>query len=230
LDNITQGNVGNPIQFHLSYDNGAGRLRLPVNPASIKIADTHGFQDVQAAQLGEITVIGNRALSDISFSSLFPRDYDPAYCAYTPMPDPWRCVDLIQRWMRSKKPIRLTVTGTPINYAVTIRSFNIDPERGGSPGDIYYDIAFKEYVFVNFRKVEVSAKQEVRILSAASVRPNTAAKVTRYTVVSGDSLWKIAQRYLNDGDKWRTIYNANKAVVGANPNLIFPGQTLVIPQ
>lgn len=49
-----------------------------------------------------------------------------------------------------------------------------------------------------------------------------------YTVVSGDTLWAIAQSYYGDGSLWPRIYDANKNIV-ANPNLIFPGQVLIIP-
>jgi LysM repeat protein len=46
-----------------------------------------------------------------------------------------------------------------------------------------------------------------------------------YVVQSGDTLSKIAQRaHLN----WHTLYANNKKVVGANPNVIFPGQRLVL--
>jgi hypothetical protein len=48
-----------------------------------------------------------------------------------------------------------------------------------------------------------------------------------YTVVPGDSLSKIAQRFYGRQD-WQRIYNANRSTI-KNPNLIFPGQRLVIP-
>lgn len=47
-----------------------------------------------------------------------------------------------------------------------------------------------------------------------------------YTVQSGDSLAKIASRY---GTTWQKIYEANKAIIGSNPNFIKPGQNLTIP-
>lgn len=218
----------NPIQFHLSYSNGAETLWLPVSPSSIRISSTHGYQDVDAAQLGEFTVIGKRKSSEYAFSSFFPRDYDPSYCAYSPLPAPWDCVNMIDRWMRSGNPMRLTIAGTPVNVAVTVRSFNYEPERGGSPGDIYYDIAFKEYVFVDVRRVSLEAQQAV--IMSEVVRPDTEIQPGSYVVAEGDSLWKIAQRTYGDGDKWRSIYDVNRDAIGVNPNLIFPGQTLIIPE
>lgn len=51
------------------------------------------------------------------------------------------------------------------------------------------------------------------------------AATDRYTVQSGDSLWKISLKY-HVG--WPDIYQANKSQI-ANPHLIYPGQVLVIP-
>jgi nucleoid-associated protein YgaU len=48
-----------------------------------------------------------------------------------------------------------------------------------------------------------------------------------YTVKSGDTLSKIGQ---NHGVAWREIYEANKDVIGDNPDLIKPGQSLRIPK
>lgn len=47
-----------------------------------------------------------------------------------------------------------------------------------------------------------------------------------YTVRSGDTLSGIGSKY---GVSWKKIYEANKSVIGSNPNRIYPGQTLTIP-
>ena len=50
-----------------------------------------------------------------------------------------------------------------------------------------------------------------------------------YTVVSGDSLSKIAKHHYGDAAKWHQIYDANKALIGNNPDLIEVGQVLTLP-
>ena len=50
-----------------------------------------------------------------------------------------------------------------------------------------------------------------------------------YTVVSGDSLSKIAKHHYGDAAKWQQIYEANKALIGNNPDLIEVGQVLTLP-
>ncbi len=53
---------------------------------------------------------------------------------------------------------------------------------------------------------------------------------TNYVVKSGDSLSKIARGIYGDAKQWTRIYEANRALIGDNPDLIQPGQNLVIPQ
>ena len=47
-----------------------------------------------------------------------------------------------------------------------------------------------------------------------------------YTVVSGDTLWAISERFYGDGSKYQVIADASGI---SNPDLIYPGQVLTIP-
>ncbi len=51
-----------------------------------------------------------------------------------------------------------------------------------------------------------------------------------YTVGSGDVLGAISQKVYGTATKWRTIYDANRDVIGADPNKLKPGMVLRIPQ
>jgi nucleoid-associated protein YgaU len=57
---------------------------------------------------------------------------------------------------------------------------------------------------------------------------STASEKT-YEVQSGDSLSKIAKREYGDANLWPRIYEANKDIL-KDPDKIFPGQTLRIPE
>jgi nucleoid-associated protein YgaU len=50
-----------------------------------------------------------------------------------------------------------------------------------------------------------------------------------YTVVAGDTLSAIAQQLYGDGSLWPRLFEANRNQI-ADPNLIFPGQVLRVPQ
>jgi nucleoid-associated protein YgaU len=53
-------------------------------------------------------------------------------------------------------------------------------------------------------------------------------KITTATVVRGDSLWRLSRRALGGGERYAVIYQANREQI-RNPNLIYPGQVLVLP-
>ena len=52
---------------------------------------------------------------------------------------------------------------------------------------------------------------------------------TTYTVKKGDNLWNIAKKFYGSGAQYTKIYEANRGVIGGNPNLIYPGQVFTIP-
>jgi len=55
-----------------------------------------------------------------------------------------------------------------------------------------------------------------------------AASTQTYTVRSGDSLSKIAHKAYGHSKHWRMIFDANRDQLD-NPDLIQPGQVLVLP-
>lgn len=48
-------------------------------------------------------------------------------------------------------------------------------------------------------------------------------KEKRYVVKKGDCLWDIAEKQLGDGMRWSSIYEANKALIGDDPDLLYVG-------
>ena len=83
----------------------------------------------------------------------------------------------------------------------------------------------------------------VSLPSAASSAPKTAPKAREgtppeqktHTVVAGDCLWAIAQKYYGDGSKYPELYAKNKAIIDAknkgtgNPRMtIYPHQKLIL--
>jgi phage protein D len=56
------------------------------------------------------------------------------------------------------------------------------------------------------------------------------ASATTYTVTDSDTLWGLAVKFYGDGNKYPIIYDANKNIIGGNPNVIVPGQVLTIPK
>ena len=63
------------------------------------------------------------------------------------------------------------------------------------------------------------------------VRTNMKSGAACYTVQSGDSLSKISQSFYGtqSAEGVNKIYYSNMATIGSNPNLIYAGQKLYIP-
>ncbi|HHY64982.1 MAG TPA: LysM peptidoglycan-binding domain-containing protein [Clostridiaceae bacterium] len=66
------------------------------------------------------------------------------------------------------------------------------------------------------------------ILAAAEEEKEPEVTYILYTVVKGDCLWKIAEKYLGSGFRYVEIYELNKDII-KNPNLIYINQVLKIP-
>lgn len=63
----------------------------------------------------------------------------------------------------------------------------------------------------------------------APVAPAPAQRNVRtYTVQKGDTLGGIAASFYGNSSAWRRIHQANPDII-ENPNLIFPGEIIVIP-
>ena len=87
------------------------------------------------------------------------------------------------------------------------------------------------------QEIKIYTTSELKISTPQAPRPApkketkktaTESKTRTYTVKSGDCLWRIAQKFLGSGSRYTEIYNLNRDKI-SNPNLIYPGQVLRIP-
>ncbi len=79
-----------------------------------------------------------------------------------------------------------------------------------------------------YKAPETLRTERVRPATQAAAPATRARTVTGhgdYTVVAGDTLSSIAAAH---GTSWERLYQANKQVIGGDPNLILPGQRLTV--
>lgn len=86
-------------------------------------------------------------------------------------------------------------------------------------------------IYVGQKLVLPAKTSDGQIASGVSIDhgDNAATTAEKYTIVRGDSLWKIAEQELGDAYRWTEIYELNRSTVGSNPDLIYPDVSLRLP-
>lgn len=59
--------------------------------------------------------------------------------------------------------------------------------------------------------------------------PTASGNQQTYEIQPGDSMLTIAEQFYGDATQWRRIYDANRDVIGSNPDTLKPGTTIKIP-
>lgn len=219
------------------YDFYLDKCRLPVTPSKLQIKINNSNKTVTLVNEGEISILKSAGLTEIEFEFEIPQVRQP-YAVYE---SGFRSADyflsLIESLKTGKKPFQFIVCRRfpdngkmfNTNIRVSLEDYKIT-EDAKNGFDLTIKVKLKQWRDYGTKTVKVTrvggASIEAQRETTASPTP-TAARM--YTVVRGDCLWNIAKRFYGDGARYKVIYEANKSVVGGNPNLIYPGQVLTIP-
>lgn len=207
-------------------------LTIPINPEAINIARSAENEDINIIGLGKATRKGEPGLANFTIESFFPGPNSYFYTGVLPK----TCIDFINEiWRADNKNnnvAKIVTLGLPIeiNMYFVVESFDYD-HKAGEEDDIYYSLEVKEYIPYGAKTVDVqlSGLAAARANSTSNSSGSGNGSNKTYTVVRGDCLWNITKKYTGNGARWRELYNLNTAVVGSNPNLIYPGQILTLP-
>lgn len=225
-------------------------FEVPVIPERVEISDGTTTTRKVVLGIGSVGFPGYRNTKKLAWSSFFPYQYDPIYCQYPNLLHPQACIDFFIKSMVGTK-----VEGTPdilhvkitdefengIIWPVVDDFFVINeftPSMEATElSDMHYTISLETLRIPSIRVTDAVADvtpPQLRITppppaatrsgpGLGTVAPNT------YTVQSGDSLSAIAGKLLGDMGRWPEIYDLNVVTIGADPDLIFPGQVLTLP-
>lgn len=217
----------NTNKYQIWLEAGGKKIQLPVNPETIKISKNGANESVTIAGLGETTLIQAPKAPVISFSSFFPAKYFSG-CGVKKLFMPHYYIFAITEWQQSKLPVRLYVTCCDIVWYVTVENFQYS-QSGGDVGTYNYSLTLKQYKNIRAIQINVNKNKKASAAKKTAARVNTQSKPKTYTVKKGDCLCNISKKYYGDSSQYLKIYNANKSIIGANPNLIQAGIVLALP-
>lgn len=211
------------------YDNKT--YRLPVNPEELNKSSVQAIERYQILKLGQIAIPTHMELTEYSFEVEFPHEALHYVETSGNFKDADYYLNLFSKWRNDLAHVRFIASngiGDDINSLVLIEELKV-VEKAGEEGDKYISFKLLEYKKYG-KQIRIVVQQSgTAVASTANVEVPVAVNpksTGSYTVVSGDSLWAIAKKYYGDGSKYNKIVTANSI---KNPNLIYPGQKLVIP-
>lgn len=137
------------IEFWLGQET---LYQLPVPPSSYSVRTGTNNGSITVESIGELNLLGETKLSEISLSSFFPKQ-KYSFCTYTDFPTPKEFVKLFEGWRTSKKPIRLILTGTPVNDLFSIEEFEYGQNDGTK--DINFTLTLKQYKVIYLNQMVV---------------------------------------------------------------------------
>lgn len=220
--------------IYIKEKTGGRELRIPWLPNKVKCA-SNGTRMItyEILDVGEVKVPSGSNLSKFSWESYFPGE------GHKNLPflrgtwkDPKDIQTLLSEWRANGTPLRILVTGTPINHDVYLEDYNVVYESGY--GDYKYDIVFEQKRDIKIVSSKVQTQNKTTSSATASSSNET------YSIKKGDTLWAIAQKKLGSGAKYKSIYNLNKTIIEQTAkkygkkssdggHWIYPGTRITIP-
>lgn len=220
------------MDFYLTSKTTGKRIHFPINPERVTAYTGTNMMSFSVIDLGGIEFPRGKVPAEISWEGKLPgesRRNMPYVKDWQPVQE---LVDILQEFRDRNERLQLLISETPINTEVYLKNF--EHTWSGGFGDCDYRMGLvqvrdlKIYTDAEWQK---GGAQSSGSTAAKTVSRPAPAKPTTYTVKSGDSLFKIASKFLGSGTKWPQIYNdpANRKKIGPNPDMIKVGITLTIP-
>lgn len=221
----------------MAYNLYLDGVLFPVPPSKITLKVNGKNETVTLINEGEANILKAAGLTDVEFELLlpnveypfavYPSKYRPAKFYLEKLEELKTKKKSFQYILTRRKPKKKKIFNT--NMTVSLEDYSI-VDDAGEGFDITVKVKLKQYKEFTTKTctIDISLPKPQASMQQSRETSNAPSGGT-YTVVSGDCLWKIAKQFYGDGGKWSIIYNANKSVIGGNPNLIYPGQVLTIP-
>lgn len=194
-------------------------LVMPVTPPDFYVEDGRAVESLDMTDTGQVHLPGLRQLFNRRMEFLLPSS-ERSYAAGGWTGEPYAEVERLTEWSDNGDVLRFIVTDTPVNYPVLLGPVG-HGQRDGT-GDVYVTLELRRYRELAEESTEINPDTGSLVRAA----PREKQEEGSYTVEKGDTLWGICRRYYGDGNLAWKLAEANGI---KNANLIYPGQTVRLP-
>lgn len=195
-------------------------VQLPVNPSKVSLGFPGNNKTRELVKLGEINIIKQPRLTEISFESFFPYSTGPYVETYE-LRAPTFYHDFLVKIKQQAKPIQFIITdlgGASLNEFFSVEDYNgvLTPH-----GDIDYSIKLKEYKPFSARILDANGK----VVSVGRVMSKV---IPPAAPIMGESLMKFGKKHFGSSLAYLPIAHLNeikdKAVTVAKGTILkLPG-------
>lgn len=202
----------------MSYRLYLGKMLVPVTPGKIEMTVNGRNETVTLINEGEVNILKSPGLTDINIPELLlPMQSYPFANAGASTPDFY--LSKFEDWKVNKKffqfkLVRTSPDGKKILFTtqmdVSLEDYRIveDADEGS---DLIIELNMKQFKPWGAKKLKITGTDKAP--KPSNSRKPRNKNIKKYTIKDGDTLKKIARKYLNDGNLWEKIYKANKKVI-----------------
>lgn len=224
----------------MAYDFYFGETLFPVAPSKITMKIKNQNKIIDLIDGTQMNFLKSAGLTEICFEFDLPNVRYP-YARYLDGFHPaMYYLDFLKELKTSLKPFRFIVSRiTPAgallygtDMKVSLEDYDIIEDAKNST-DVKVSVNLKQYIECVTHKMELKAsgnekEKEVVVEETQSRETDHAPQEKTYIVQKGDCLWNIAAKFLGSGARYKEIYELNRDKIN-HPNLIYPGQVLLLP-
>lgn len=202
---------------------------LPITPKQLQIKIKNQNKTIELINFGQVNILKTPGLSEISF------DFSVPIVGKYPFARELQSADyyfsLLEKLKTQLKPFKFTVlrqiradrSEFATNMNVTLEDYEI-VEDADNGFDVTFKVNLKQYREYATQNLEIKQTSDGKLTATKqTTRQTTKEPAKTYTVKSGDTLWNIAKKQLNDGSKYKDLAALNNI---SNPNFLTVGQVL----
>lgn len=182
-------------------DNGADTVKLAVSPEKISLTEDSKVNIVNILNLGDISVMGNRSVKKLSFSTFLPAMNSIFFAGE----EPQSILEKLFRMKNSKKVCKVYFSEEKVSNDYYLTS--VKAAYSGTHGDIDIDLNFDEFRPTNIPST--ATNRAVNDETGLKDRQGKPVVPKDYLPVAGEELYDVADRFRRSPEALRELLTVN---------------------